>query len=295
MGGAAATPMTKGPCGFPPIPPAPPPMGSTQAEIDADFPAYIIWQFQAAGAGGMEQTISSMEDKELWMLASFFLADHGDQATLQAYAAEELSATSLVRWQAAFTQALVNPYVGSFAPTPISLKYFSHPALHSIAHAVPPAPAPPVPDPLAKYGKSIQTQYLEWRTAPFKSCGVACALGKLAAVVGPEAAMSWKVGQQIGTTFYNTMVSIDPSYGYDLVVNGGGIMWEQNGLAKPPAAQGYFENGDGTFYDGYGNLIGTPNPTLNGLPAQPDYNPPYTFYDPYGDCLIGFLCAGMYP
>jgi hypothetical protein len=107
--------------------------------------------------------------------------------------------------------------------------------------------------------------------------------------------VAWKIGQTIGTTFYNTMVSIDPSYGYDLEVGGRGITWEQNGLAKPRAAQGYFEDSDGTSYDGYGNLVPNPNPTNYGLPQVADYDPPYTFYDPYGDCLIGFLCAGMYP
>jgi hypothetical protein len=59
------------------IPPTPPAQGTTPAQIDADFPAYIIWQFIAAPAGGMENTITSMTDKELYMLASFFIQDQG--------------------------------------------------------------------------------------------------------------------------------------------------------------------------------------------------------------------------
>jgi hypothetical protein len=44
-------------CGPPATPPVPP-QGVTPAQIAADFPAYIIYQFQNAGTGGMEQTIT---------------------------------------------------------------------------------------------------------------------------------------------------------------------------------------------------------------------------------------------
>jgi hypothetical protein len=86
------------------------------------------------------------------------------------------------------------------------------------------------------------------------------------------------------------MMSIDPDYGYDLVVSGGNVMWEQNGLPIPPAAQGYVENPDGTWFDGNGNPAPDPNPTTYGIPANPVYYPPYTIFDPSGSCLLLLDC-----
>ena len=292
-----ASPMTKGPCG-PTSPPPPPAQGLTPADIDANFPAYVIWQFRWADIGGMDQTITTMTDKEIYILASFFIQNNGDQSTLQQIAAQTLNATNLVRWQAAFTQAIVSPYVGAYAPTPISTKYFSHPGLRSIVHA-PAASPPPPPDPFANYNRNLQELYLEWRTAPDKSCSVTCALAKLAKFAMADVYFAWRTGQEIGTTFYNAMTAIDPSYGWDLMTQGGDIM-AGNGMITPwqtggNSGEGFVEDPDGTWHDGNGNVVPDPNPTTYGIPQNPDYYPPYTFYDPYGDCLIGFLCAGEYP
>jgi hypothetical protein len=290
----ALVPCTGANCGPhtspPPAPPPAPAQGTTPAQIAADFPAYIIWQFQNAGAGGMEQTITGMTDKELYLLASFFIQNGGYQPTLMQIAAQSLSARNLVRWQAAFTQAVVSPYVGAYAPAPISTTYFAHPGLHAAVRGVPPSPPTP-PDPFATYNTPIEQMYLEYRTAPFSNCGSLCAMGKVLAAISGQLALSWKVGTAIGTTFYNAMTSIDPSYGYDLVVGGGNVMWEQNGMPMPPpGGAGVVENPDGTWFDANGNPIPNPNPTQYGIPGDPNYYPPYTIYDPFGDCLIGLLC-----
>jgi hypothetical protein len=174
----ASVPCTTSPCGGhtgpPPAPPPAPPQGTTPAQIAADFPAYIIWQFQNAGAGDMEQTIASMTDMELYMLASFFTENGGDQTVLQQLAAQSLSATDLVRWQAAFTQAIVNPYVGDYSPAPIATTYFAHPGLHAAVRGVPPSPPTP-PDPFAYLDTPIEMMYLEFRTNPTTIAGQ-CAL-----------------------------------------------------------------------------------------------------------------------
>jgi hypothetical protein len=272
-------------------PPSPPAQGVTPAQIAANFPAYIIWQFQNAGAGGMDSTITGMTDKELYILASFFVQNGGNQPLLMQLAAESLSALNLVRWQAAFTQAVVSPYVGAYTPAPISTTYFSHPALRAVVHPTP-LPAPVPTDPFALFGVPISDLYLEFRTNPNNNCGPVCAMSKVLALIGGNLKIAWNTGVAIGTTFYNAMTAIDPSYGYDLVVSGGNIMWEQNGLPIPPGAQGYFENPDGSFYDGYGNLIPAPVTTSYGIGPPADSLPPFTFFDPFGDCLFDLECLG---
>ena len=216
--------------------PTQPPQGTTPAQIAADFPAYIVYQFQLGEAGGMNAVIASMTDKELYLLASFFIANSGSQSTLQYLASQELDATNLVRWQAMFTQAIVNPYVGAYSPTPISTKYFAHPGLHAAVNGVPPSPPVP-PDPFASFGTPIDMMYLEYRTNPVTGCSVVCAMSKVIAVLSGNLSVAWNVGTAIGTTFYNAMEAIDPSYGYDLVIGGGGVNWET--ITPPPASQGY--------------------------------------------------------
>jgi hypothetical protein len=280
-------------CGIPPPPPPPPAMGTTPAQIAANFPAIIIYNFEYAGyyldGNSMNTTVTSMTDKELYILTSFFIQNGGDEAQLQFVAAQGLDATNLVRWQAAFTQAIVNPYVGDYSPTPIEVKYFAHPGLHTAVNVVPPSPPVP-PDPFATYNTPIEQMYLEYRTAPGANCAALCAMGKVLGAISGQLAIAWKVGTTIGTTFYNAMSSIDASYGYDLVVGGGAVMWEQNGFPMPPAGAGVVENPDGTWYDANGNPIPNPDPTQYGIPTQPTGYPPYTIFDPDGSCLIGLVC-----
>jgi hypothetical protein len=152
------------------------------------------------------------------------------------------------------------------------------------------SPPPVPPDPFATFNTPIETIYLEYRNSPNNNCGPMCAMSKVLAALSGNLTVAWKVGTAIGTTFYNTMTAIDPDYGYDLVVSGGNVMWEQNGLPIPPAAQGYVENPDGTWYDGYGNVIPNPNATTYGIPSDPSYFPPYTFWDPDGACLLLLQC-----
>ena len=87
------------------------------------------------------------------------------------------------------------------------------------------------------------------------------------------------------------MTAIDPSYGYDLVVGSGSDLTEY-GFPMPPAGAGVVENPDGTWYDANGNPIPNPNPTEYGIPGQPTNYPPYTIFDPFGDCLTGLDCQG---
>jgi len=165
--GAVSPDTTCGPPGHPNGPPAPPAMGTTPAEIAASFPAIILYNFSWASYYGnsINTTVMGMTDKEIYVLASFYIANGGDEATLQEIAALNLDATNLVRWQAMFTQAIVNPYVGDYSPTPISTKYFAHPGLHAAVRAVP--PSPPVPaDPFASFNTPIDMMYLEYRTNP---------------------------------------------------------------------------------------------------------------------------------
>jgi hypothetical protein len=112
----------------------------------------------------------------------------------------------------------------------------------------------------------------------------------VATVLSGSVGLSWKVGTLLGTTYYNAAVKIDPSYGYDLVVGYGEIMSE-NGLT-PPSGTAWVQNSDGSWQDQYGNTIPPPAPTNFGITGDPGYYPPYTIYDPYGDCLIGLDCVG---
>jgi hypothetical protein len=228
---------------------------------------------------------------EIYILASFYNANGGDEATLQVIAADSLDATNLVRWQAAFTQALVNPYVGDYSPTPISLKYFAHPGLHTAVNA--PTSPPYVPDPFASYDTPIDMMYLEYRTNPVTGCSVMCALAKVAKALSGELYTAWAVGTGIGTTFYNAMYAIDPSYGWDLMTQGGGVL-EGNGLVPPftltpgSTGGGFYQDPDtGTWYDGNGNVVPNPDPTQYGIPTDPTNYPPYTIFDP---SATAFFC-----
>jgi hypothetical protein len=271
-----------------------PPQGITPAQIAADFPAYIIWQFETGGTG-MDATVKSMTDMELLLLAQFFIANNGNQTLMAQLAASDLSATNLVRWQASFTQAMLSPAVALYTTPGTSSAYFAHPGLKAAVNT-PPSP-PYVPDPFASYDKPIDMIYLEFRTNPATGCSVMCALTKTAKLLSGELYLAWAVGTAIGTTFYNAMYAIDPSYGWDLMTQGGGVL-EGNGLVPPyqsdpgssPSGHGFVQDSDGTWYDPDGNVVPDPNQTSYGIPADPSYYPPYTIFDPSGDCLLLLDC-----
>ncbi len=265
-----------------------PPQGTTPAEIAADFPAYIIWQFESGGTG-MDATIKSMTDNELLLLAKYFIANNGNQTLLAQLAATDLSATNLVRWQAAFTQAVLSPAVALYTTPGSSSAYFAHPGLHAAVRGAP-TPPPTPPDPFAYLNTPIEQMYLEFRTNPANNCAAVCALAKVAAVLAGPVGLAWKVGTTIGTTFYNAAVAIDPSYGYDLVVEYGEIMAE-NGLSDPPGSA-WVQNPDGSWMDQYGNVVPPPTTTNYGISPDPAYYPPYTVFDAFGNCLLGLDCQG---
>ncbi|HEY2781075.1 MAG TPA: hypothetical protein VGI90_09865 [Steroidobacteraceae bacterium] len=259
-----------------------PPQGATPAQVAGYFPAYIIYQFESGGTG-MDATIKAMTDKELLLIGQYFIANNGNQTLMAQLAAADLSATNLVRWQAAFTQAALSPAVALYTQPGTSSAYFSHPGLHAAVRAAPPPPPMP-PDPFALYQTPIEEMYLEFRTSPNNNCGAVCALGKVAVVISGSVGLAWKIGTAIGTTFYDAMVYIDPSYGYDLVVGYGQIMAE-NGL-DPPSGTAWVQNSDGSWQDQYGNTIPPPAPTNFGITPNPAFYPPYTIFDPDGSCLL---------
>lgn len=263
-----------------------PPQGTTPATVAADFPAYILWQFETGGTA-MDATIKAMTDNELLMLAKFFIANNGNQTLLAQLAASDLSTTNLVRWQAAFTQAMLSPAVALYTTPGTSSAYFAHPGLHAAVRGAP-TPPPTPPDPFAYLNSPIEQWYLEFRTNPANSCGAVCAMSKVAAILAGPVGVAWKAGTAIGTTFYNAMVAIDPSYGYDLVVGYGSIMTEY-GL-HPPSGSAWVLNPDGSWMDQYGNVVPPPTNTNYGISPDPAYYPPYTIFDAYGNCLIGLLC-----
>lgn len=78
--------------------------------------------------------------------------------------------------------------------------------------------------------------------------------------------------------------------GYDLVITLSSTM-ETFGLVIP-AGTGFVENPDGTWQDANGNTVPPPVDSNFGTVPSTDPFPPYTFYDPYGDCLIGLECLG---
>jgi hypothetical protein len=231
----------------------------------------------------MDATIKAMTDNELRLLAKFYIENNGNQTLLAQLAASDLSTTNLVRWQAAFSQAALSPAVALYTMPGTSSAYFAHPALRATVRGAP-TPPPTPPDPFAYLDTPIEMMYLEFRTNPSNNCGAVCALAKVATVLSGSVGLSWKVGTTLGTTFYNSMVAIDPDYGYDLMTQYGEIM-AGNGLSLPGGA-GFFQDSDGTWYDGNGNVVPDPNQTTYGIPANPNYYPPYTNYDPFGDCLL---------
>lgn len=272
-----------------------PPIGTTQAQVDANFPEIILWTFETAGSNpaALNATIQGMMDRELLILATAFIANNGDQLTLHQLAATYLDSTNLVRWQAAFTQAQVNPFVGVFAPNSVSSAYFSHPALRAVVHGGGMPVPVPAPDP--NINMSIYQIYIEYRMQA--GATALSAMTELLKYAG-SGNIKWAAagGWTIGTYFYKAMVAIDPSYGYDLVTTYGAV----TDSFGPPiyfflpgsqgGSQGYVTNPDGSVYDGYGNLIYQGPPLSYGVPTTPSNDPPpYYFYDPF--CLIDVECT----
>jgi hypothetical protein len=287
-------------CPLPPTPPVTPVMpnqGSTVAAIDANFPGIVIWSFQTYSSQ-MNTIVKSMLDRDLLLIATDFIANNGNQSELSALAATTLDATNLVRWQAAFTQAQVNPAVGAYSPSAISTAYFGHPALRVSIKGGGMPPALPLPAPTTSM--TIQAIYYEFRLAPFATSlsAMGSTLKFLAGKAGLWGAAT--TGWQVGSWFYQTMESIDPSYGYDLVITYGSNS-DSFGFFPPGndtgGGQGYLENADGTYSDGYGNVLtALPGPTTYGVAAppvdgvaqpQPEV-PVYIFYD--SSCLILGRC-----
>lgn len=275
----------------------------------------MIWSFEVNGAA--ENTvIKGMEDRELLMIATYFIANGGDQATLHQVAAQYLDATNLVRWQAAFTQAQVNPAVGAYSPPATSYAYFTHPALTKQIKGG--GMPPPLPAPNPTTDMPIQQLYLEYRMQPGSSVlgSMSNALWWVATKtsIGKAGAGGWAAGSY----FYKAMVWIDPDYGWDLVTTYGQVSVEFGTSIdfNPPGGAGVVTNPDGSVYDGYGNEIHGPgydDPSLagqtptteygipGGTPTTPYVSPPpynpgqdlYNFWDNTGGCLLLLGCGGI--
>jgi hypothetical protein len=147
---------------------------------------------------------------------------------------------------------------------------------------------------------SISKLWLEFATQPFANCNYACATAKMLGVASKELYLAWEIGSAIGDAIYKGLESLDPSYGYDLVTTYGTTLTsdfrEPVSLEPGVGSKGFVEDPTtGLWYDGYGNVVNPPVLTNYGTVSTDSPYIPYTFYDPYGDCLIGFLCAGEYP
>jgi hypothetical protein len=268
-----------------------PPQGDTTAEMDADFPSVVIWTFQtgAQNPTALNATITGMLDRDLLLLATAFINNNGNVAQLHQLASTYLDATNLVRWQAAFTQAAVTPVVSAYAPGSTASAYLGHPALRQVIHGG--GMPPPAPPPTPTTQMTMTEIYLEYRIQPGSTA--LSALTKALTFIGGKTGLgkAWAAGFAFGTYFYKAMVYIDPSYGYDLITTYGSEYDDSSFF--PAGSQGYVENGDGSYTDGYGNVVASLPQTNYGIPSAglpAGGTDPYTYWDPFGDCLLLLEC-----
>jgi hypothetical protein len=209
---------------------------------------------------------------------------------LHQLASTYLDATNLVRWQAAFTQAAVTPVVGAYAPGPTASAYLSHPALRAVIHGG--GMPPPVPPPTPNTQMTMTEIFLEYRIQP--GATALSAMTRALTFIGGKTGVgkAWAAGFAIGSGFYQAMTYIDPSYGYDLITTYGSEYDDSSFF--PPGSQGYVENGDGSYTDGYGNVVASLPQTNYGIPVAPPPvagQDPYTYWDPDGQCLFLLECT----
>jgi hypothetical protein len=282
--------ITPSGCGVghdPAPPPAMPTIGDTTAQIDANYPGIVIQAFETFGTA-MDARIDNMEDTEVLLLALTFVAANGNQALLHQLAAQNLSAKELVRWQAAFGQAVVSPYVGAYSKAIVAQAYFSQ---ANVGRAINALPTPLPPD--YTMGE-LWTEFRIWQGQSVAGTAVSV-LATIATKTGVGKA--WTTGFLAGSLFYKLMVWLDPSFGYHLIVAFGGTYTDGTTIYFFPPntgtnGQGYFTNADGSIYDGYGNLIqpATQNlDTLNphyGDSVPPTIPDPFYFFPPDPVCLF---------
>jgi hypothetical protein len=323
-GGGSTPPPAPAPTSYPMPYPTPiqlPAQGTDIASIEAAFPGIVIWSFETNGSA-MNTSIKGMSDRELLVMATYFIQSNGDQATLHYLASQYLDSTNLVRWQAAFSQAQVNPAVGAYSPAATSYAYFNHPALRvqikggGMPPALPPGLTGP-PDP--NINMSITEIYEEFRMQPWATPISAIANGLWWVATKTALGKAAGAGYTAGSLFYKAMVYLDPDYGWDLVTTYGTTMTEY-GEADPwfststgaGGGSGTVTNPDGSVYDGYGNMIAPPGsadptsgggplnspnsggaPTTDyGIPTGAPYSvpTPYFFWDDTGACILLLGC-----
>jgi hypothetical protein len=225
--------------------------GNTVATVHSQFPVVINWEFETETAAALNAQINKLTPLGLARFSHhYYLASGGNIGLLMQLAAQKLTAANLVRWNTAFGQANTDTAVNDFSPATIKAQYLaaakpaalpqSHAAhiikgtmsIRTMNGAAAGVAAPSVNMTISE----IFEEYL-WTSAETELGAYALT----AVFVKVNLGKALLIGYQIGSTFYGFAESIDPSYGYDLVTEYGGLATDYQGELSETTGTGYVD------------------------------------------------------
>ncbi len=203
--------------------------GNTVATIAAQFPVVINWEFQTKTAATLNAQIAQFSDIALARFShDYWVESNGNTATLFYYAALKLTAPNLVRLYRAFGPA-VTSNVTLYAPAAVRTQYnaLAKPAYIKQSHAawtqagrtfrtvngMASGVGAPTID---MTPREIFSEYL-WTEAETEMG----AFGRTTIFMKTNLGKAFLIGWQIGTSYYDIGMSIDPDFAQRLVTEYG--------------------------------------------------------------------------
>lgn len=225
--------------------------GNTVATIHSQYPVVIDWEFETESAATLNAQMGKISALGLARFSHhYYIASGGNISLLMQLAAQKLTAPNLVRWYAAFGRVTTDYNVETFSPPAVKAQYLAtlKPAALAQSHAaysikgltsirtMNGAAAGVAAPSTSMTISEIFEEYL-WTSAETELGAYALT----AMYVSGKLGKAFTIGYQIGGTFYGFAESIDPSYGYDLVTEYGGLATDYQGDLSETTGTGYVD------------------------------------------------------
>jgi len=233
------------PVAFPGSPPMPS-RGTTVATIHSQFPVVVLYNFTYSPT--INTTIANAANIYLARLSrEYYIHSGGNLAPLLEVAAKRLTATNLLKLQAAFGKANVDAAVNAYAPAAVKASYTAGGARTVLARSqalyiqrgiagLTPAP---------NLDMTIYDIFLDSWTA---GLSVEASLASTAAYAGSYLSASFAIGYQIGGAIYYIDDKIDPNINAWIGDEEGALIDEVIDFVSSPDFYPAYDSGGYEYY-----------------------------------------------
>jgi hypothetical protein len=200
--------------------------GTTPAQIDASFPAFMDHAMSTNGAFH----VRNLGPDELAKLAFLYERTAGTTAPLLKILASQLGSNDLQRVAAAFGQEATAAAVKTYARPTVALAFMRSPRPAVASSIAMPASLNTV---VAAGGVNpdftLYETYLNYRTMPTGAMSVGAALAETSIYAGMYLAAAWGAGYTVGTVVNNFINAYFPSVGDQI---GSSVAWLVDNITK---------------------------------------------------------------